>query len=169
MKSSKTLTEDKYIRPSWNEYFFEVMNAVARRATCDRGRAGSVAVRDNQILVTGYVGSPVGFPHCDEVGHDLRKVLHEDGSITQHCMRTVHSEQNLICQAARRGVSLDGATIYTRMTPCRTCAMLIINSGIREVFCERKYHTGAESEEMFKKAGIKIEYKYNEEQEYANK
>jgi dCMP deaminase len=47
--------------------------------------------------------------------------------------------------------------------------MLIINSGIKEVFCERKYHTGAESEEMFKKAGIKIEYKYNEEQEYANK
>lgn len=158
----------KYSRPSWDEYFFEVMNAVAKRATCDRGKAGSVAVKDNQILVTGYVGSPIGMPHCDEEGHDLRKVLHEDGSISQHCMRTVHSEQNLICQAAKRGVSLDGSTVYTRMTPCRTCAMLLINSGIKKVFCERKYHTGAESEEMFKKAGVKIEYKYDELQEYKN-
>lgn len=160
---------DKYKRPTWDEYFFKVMNAVSERATCDRGRAGSVAVKNNQILVTGYVGSPIGLPHCDEEGHDLRKVLHEDGSITLHCMRTVHSEQNLICQAARRGVPLEGATVYTRMTPCRTCAMLLINSGIKRVYCERKYHTGAESEEMFKKAKIKIEYLFDEEQEYPNK
>lgn len=145
------------------------MNAIAKRATCDRGRAGSVAVKDNQILATGYVGSPVGFPHCDDAGHDLRKVLHEDGSITQHCMRTVHSEQNLICQAAKNGISLNGSTIYTRMTPCRVCAMLLINSGIKRVVCEKKYHTGAESEEMFQKAGIEIEFKSNEEQEYTNK
>ena len=152
----------KYQRPSWDDYFFEVADAISKRATCDRGRAGSVAVKDNQILVTGYVGSPVGFPHCDEEGHDLRKVLHEDG------MRTVHSEQNLICQAAKRGVSLDGATVYTRMTPCRTCAMLLINCGVKKVFCERKYHTGSETEEMFKRAGIELVYKYDEVQKYPN-
>ncbi|HPJ17245.1 MAG TPA: cytidine/deoxycytidylate deaminase family protein [Candidatus Woesebacteria bacterium] len=158
-----------YSRPSWDDYFLEVMNAIAKRATCDRGRAGSVAVRDNQILATGYVGSPCGFPHCDDVGHDLRKVLHDDGSITQHCMRTVHSEQNLICQAAKEGISLKGSTIYTRMTPCRACAMLLINSGVKRIVCEKKYHTGVESEEMFKKAGIEIEFKSNEEQDYPNK
>jgi dCMP deaminase len=146
----------------------EIMEAISKRATCDRGRAGSVAVKDNQVLVTGYVGSPIGFPHCDEVGHDLRKVLHDDGTISQHCMRTVHSEQNLICQAARNGVSLLGATVYTRMTPCRTCAMLLINCGIKRIVCERKYHTGTESEEMFKAAGIEIEYKYDELQQYTN-
>lgn len=165
-KKSKETKEEKYIRPSWDDYFFEVANAISKRGTCDRGRSGSVAVKDNQVLVTGYVGSPVGFPHCDEAGHDLRKVLHEDGSVTWHCMRTVHAEQNLICQAAKRGVSIDGATVYTRMTPCRTCAMLLINSGVKRVFCERKYHTGEESEEMFKRAGVKLEYKYNEIQEY---
>ena len=62
-------------------------------------------------------------------------------------MRTVHAEQNAICQAARLGISLQGATIYCRMTPCRTCAMLIINCGIERVVCERKYHDGQESEE----------------------
>ena len=44
----------------------EVCRAIAKRATCDRGRSGCVIARDNQILVTGYVGSPMGLPHCDE-------------------------------------------------------------------------------------------------------
>ena len=106
------MDEQKNIRPSWDEYFIEVANTVANRATCDRGRSGCVIVRDKQILVTGYVGSPVGFPHCDEVGHLLKKVIHEDGTITTHCMRTVHAEQNAIDQAARRGIALEGGKIY---------------------------------------------------------
>ncbi len=158
----------KYVRPSWDEYFMEVMEAVAKRATCDRGRSGCVIAKDNQILVTGYVGSPKGFPHCDEVGHDLRKALHEDGTITQHCVRTVHAEQNAICQAAKRGISIDGATLYCRMTPCRTCAMLIINCGIKRVVCQRKYRGGEESEEMFKIARVKIEFKFDEVEQYKN-
>jgi dCMP deaminase len=96
----------------------------------------------------------------------MKKVLHEDGRISQHCMRTVHAEQNAICQAARLGISLEGATLYCRMTPCRTCAMLIINCAIKRVVCERKYHDGKESEEMFFQAGIPIEYMIDEIQEY---
>ena len=81
-------------------------------------------------------------------------------------MRTVHAEQNAICQAAKLGISLLDSTLYCRMTPCRTCAMLIINCGIKRVVCERKYHAGAESEEMFKMAGISISFVYDEVQQY---
>ena len=151
-------TETKYQRPSWDEYFMEIANTVSKRATCDRGRSGCVIVRDRQILVTGYVGSPKGLPHCDEVGHQFRRVVHEDGSVSEHCVRTVHAEQNAICQAAKLGISLDGATLYCRMTPCRVCAMLIINCGIKRVVCEKKYHDGAESEEMYKMAGVQLEF-----------
>ena len=158
--------ETRYQRPSWDEYFMEAANAIAKRATCDRGRSGCVIARDRQLLVTGYVGSPVGFPHCDDVGHQFKKMLHEDGTVTQHCVRTVHAEQNAICQAAKLGVSLDGGTLYCRMTPCRICAMLIINCGITRVVCERRYHAGAESEEMFQQAGIQFEYMHNEMQQY---
>ena len=156
-----------YVRPSWDEYFMEIANTVAKRATCDRGRSGCVVVKDRQILVTGYVGSPIGMPHCDEVGHQLKQMVHEDGTVTTHCTRTVHAEQNAICQAARRGISLEGATLYCRMTPCRTCAMMIINCGIRRVVCERKYHAGAESEEMFRTAGISLEFMHDEVLQYA--
>ena len=156
----------KYVRPSWDDYFMEIANTVSKRATCDRGRSGCVIVRDRQILVSGYVGSPKGLPHCDEIGHQFKKMIHEDGSETQHCVRTVHAEQNAICQAAKLGISLNKATLYCRMTPCRVCAMLIINCGIERVVCEKKYHDGKESEEMFKMAGVKLEYFSEEVQRY---
>jgi dCMP deaminase len=147
-----------YQRPSWDQYFMELAHTVSKRATCDRGRSGCVIVRDRQILVTGYVGSPKGLPHCDDAGHQMKKMLHEDGHTTMHCVRTVHAEQNAICQAARLGISIEGATLYCRMTPCRVCAMLIINCGISRVVCEQKYHAGAESEQMFATAGVTLEY-----------
>ena len=157
---------NKHERPSWDEYFMEIANAVSKRATCDRGRTGCVIVRDRQILVTGYVGAPKGFPHCDEVGHQMKQTVHEDGHTTNHCVRTVHAEQNAICQAAKRGISLDGATLYCRMTPCRVCAMMLINCGIKRVVCESKYHAGQESEEMFKQAGIEVVFFSDEIQKY---
>ena len=168
MSESQTQEENGYVRPTWDEYFMEVARTIAKRATCDRGRSGCVIARDNQILVTGYVGSPAGLPHCDDVGHLMRKMIHADGSITQHCVRTVHAEQNAICQAAKRGIPIDGATVYCRMTPCRTCAMLIINCGIKRVVCEKHYHDEADSLEMFRIAGIKVEHLEDSLQTYEN-
>jgi dCMP deaminase len=160
--------KEVYIRPTWDEYFMEVARTIAKRATCDRGRSGCVIAREKQLLVTGYVGSPVGLTHCDDVGHLMKKVIHDDDSISQHCMRTVHAEQNAICQAAKLGVALDGATVYCKMTPCRTCAMLIINCGIKRVVCEKKYHRGEESEQMFKDAGVSLEFFEEEFVKYEN-
>lgn len=162
------MTEEKYVRPSWDEYFMEVANAVAKRATCDRGRSGCVIARDKQILVTGYVGSPKGFPHCDEEGHLMKKLIHEDGHTSSHCVRTIHAEQNAICQAAKLGVGIQGGTLYCKMTPCRVCAMMIINSGIERVVSEKKYHNGQESEEMLNQAGIKLDYFDESVEEYSN-
>ena len=136
----------------------EVARAVAKRATCDRGRSGCVIARDKQILVTGYVRSPRGLPHCDEVGHQMKTITHEDGTQTQHCVRTAHAEQNAIVQAAKLGVPVNGGTLYCRMTPCATCAKMIINAGIRRVVCEKRYHAGKESEEMFAQAGIEVDF-----------
>lgn len=162
------MSEQNSQRPTWDEYFMEVCRAIAKRATCDRGKSGCVIARNNQILVTGYVGSPAGFAHCDEVGHQMKKMIHEDGSETNHCVRTVHAEQNAICQAAREGIALAGATVYCKMTPCRTCAMLLINCGISRIVCEKKYHAGSESEAMFTQAGISLEYVDESVEQYTN-
>ena len=102
------------------------------------------------------------------MGHQMKKMIHEDGHITQHCVRTVHAEQNAICQAAKRGISIEGGTLYCRMTPCRTCTMLIINCGIKRVVCQQRYHVAEESEAMLKMAGIELEYKSTETVQYKN-
>ena len=116
------------MRVSWDEYFMNIARVVATRATCDRKHVGAVLVRDKTILSTGYNGSIRGLPHCTEAGHMM-----EDG----HCVATVHAEANAIIQAAKNGVAIEGATIYTTASPCWPCFKLIANSGaLRIVFGE---------------------------------
>lgn len=144
------------MRPSWDEYFCQLVNEVASRATCDRGRSGCVVVRDRRIICTGYVGSPPGMAHCDEVGHDWRKVVEDDGTTRTHCVRTVHAEQNALAQAARHGLSLEGAELYCSMEPCHTCAMLLVSVGISRVVALRRYHAAQASRDLFRAAGVEL-------------
>ena len=159
---------DTHKRPSWDEYFLKIMEQVGTRATCDRGRSGCVVVKNKRILTTGYVGSPIGTEHCDEVGHEMSKVVRNDGTESQHCIRTTHAEQNAIVQAARVGLALDGATLYCNMTPCYICAKMIINVGIKKVIANKDYHAGTRSKEVFKEAGVEFSLVNNETQKYEN-
>jgi dCMP deaminase len=147
---------DKKKRPSWDEYFIKLVDEVAKRATCDRGKSGCLIVKDKRILCSGYVGSPPGFPHCDEAGHLLKKVINDDGSVSRHCVRTIHAEQNAICQAAKYGIPLEGTTLYCTMEPCRVCAMLIISVGVKKVVAKKKYHAAQDTGDLFKKAGVEL-------------
>lgn len=159
-KNSNTKTDKKTEtaqRPSWDEYFMELVETTGHRATCNRGRSGCVITKDKRILTTGYVGSPMGAKHCDEVGHEMHKVVHEDGSETMHCIRTIHAEQNALIQASRVGVSLEGSTLYCTMTPCYTCAKLIINAGVVRVVAKQDYQASAQSKRIFKETKVKLE------------
>ncbi|MDX9779287.1 MAG: cytidine/deoxycytidylate deaminase family protein [Patescibacteria group bacterium] len=149
--------ETNYVRPSWDEYFMKITEMVGSRGSCDRGRAGCVITRDKRIIATGYAGSPIGLAHCDEVGHEMHTVTHADGSTSRHCIRTTHAEQNAICEAARMGISINGGTLYCKMTPCYTCAKMIINAGIKKVVCAQDYHAGSRSKEIFQEAGIEFQ------------
>lgn len=160
--------QTKYRRPSWDEYFMKIVEMVGARGTCDRGRSGALITRDKRILTTGYVGSPLGIAHCDEIGHEMHTVTHENGQQTRHCIRTTHAEQNAICQAARVGTSLEGATLYCKMTPCYTCAKMVINAGIVRVVCEKDYHGGGRSKQLFAEAGIQFKLLNQEMTTYAD-
>ena len=110
-------------RPSWDDYFLTLCDVISTRATCDRLHVGSVIVRDNRIISSGYNGAPSGLTHCDSVGHEM---------VDGHCQRIVHSEVNAIVDAARRGVSVDEATLYCNYLPCYQCCKVIISAGISE-------------------------------------
>lgn len=146
-----------------------IAELVGTRSTCDRGRTGCVIVKEKRLLVTGYAGSPIGLPHCDEVGHEMHKVIHDDGTESEHCIRTAHAEQNAIAQAARMGIALDGGTVYCKMTPCYTCAKILINSGIKKVVALKDYHSSKRSKEIFETAGVKLSILNPEVESYSRK
>jgi dCMP deaminase len=107
-----------------------IAKTVATRATCDRKQVGAVLVRDRIVLSTGYNGVMSGMPHCDEVGHELEN---------DHCVGVVHAEINAICQAARRGVAIEGSTCYCTASPCWSCFKALVNAGIRSIFYTEFY------------------------------
>jgi len=118
------------MRLSWDEYHMAFAKVASERATCDRKHVGAVIVQGNRIIATGYNGSVAGLPHCDDAGHDM---------IEGHCVRTIHAEMNALAQAARFGVSVYGATIYTTASPCWHCFRVLVNTGIREFVYAEDY------------------------------
>lgn len=118
-------------RPNWDDYFMAICRIVATRSSCDRLNAGAVLVKHNRIISTGYNGSPVGLPHCDDAGHLL-----EEG----HCVRTIHAEHNALLQAAVLGsTSTQDSTMYLLYTPCIHCCKYIVACGVKRVVAEKVY------------------------------
>lgn len=125
-------------RPTWDEYFMQMAQVVAGRSTCLRRQVGAVIVKDRQILSTGYNGSPSGLTHCVETGCLRQRLGIPSGERTEIC-RAVHAEQNALVQAAKHGVAISGADIYTTCQPCVLCTKLIINAGIKRVLYATPY------------------------------
>jgi dCMP deaminase len=116
------------------QMYMEVCHALRKRSTCLRGKVGCIAVQGGYIVAEGYNGSPPGAPHCFDLGCDVPANVHESG-----CQRTIHAEANLIAHAARRGIGIEGATLYSTHGPCLKCAQLIVAAGFREVIFETPY------------------------------
>lgn len=141
-------------RPSWDQYFMDIVDLVSRRSTCLRRKVGAVLVRDKRMLATGYNGPPTGIRHCLEVGCLREKLSVPSGECHELC-RGLHAEQNAIIQAALHGVSTKGATIYCTNHPCIICSKMIINSGITTVIYKNNYNDSL-AEEMLKEACIEV-------------
>jgi len=113
-------------RPTWNEYFKEIVLATAKRSPCERLKVGCLLVYDNRIISQGYNGFLPGCPH-ESIVRD------------NHEQATVHAEQNAICDCAKRGVSCNGATAYVTHYPCLICARLLLASGISKIYYVHEY------------------------------
>ncbi len=133
-------------RPDWDIYFLKLAMLASERATCPRMHCGCVLVHDRHVLSTGYNGSLPGTPHCLTDG-----CLVVDG----HCVRTNHAEINAICQAARHGLPLVGATAYVTNLPCTNCAKALIAAGIVKVVIFSDYHDSL-AEHFFAESGVEL-------------
>lgn len=119
------------MRKDWNNYFIDLAETVAERATCDRAHVGCVLVNDeHRIVSTGYNGSVAKNPHCDEIGHTMR-----DG----HCIATIHAEMNAILYCAKEGIKLKGTTCFITHFPCLNCTKALIQAGIKKIYYKEGY------------------------------
>ncbi len=142
------------MRPSWDEYFLEITDVVAKRSTCLRRHVGALLVKNRQILSTGYNGAPSGLVHCGERGCLRDRLQIPSGQRAELC-RAVHAEQNAMIQAARHGVSVEGGTLYVTTQPCVLCTKLAINAGIRRIVYRGEYPDEL-SLEMLAEAGVEL-------------
>ena len=121
-------------RPTWNEYFKQIVEVTATRSSCERLKVGCLLVKDNRIVAQGYNGFLPGCSHFSIVRNG-------------HEQSTVHAEQNAITDCAKRGVSCLGSTAYITHYPCIICCKLLIASGIKEI----KYINNYKNDELVPK------------------
>ena len=142
----------------WDDRFMELAETIAGWSSCFKSdrHVGAVIVKNKRILTTGYNGAGCGITSCKERGECLRRKLNIASGTRAEVCYAVHAEQNAIIQAAKLGLSVDGATLYCTHQPCVLCAKMIINSGIKRVVYKEGYPDEF-SLEMFKQSGVTIE------------
>lgn len=121
--------------PDWDTYYMGIAFAVREKANCSGNRVGAVIVKDNRVISTGYNGVPEGLPNCLD-GGCLRCQnpggQFKSGTGYDLCI-CVHAEQNALLSAARFGIAVEGATLYTTMQPCFGCAKEMLQAKIKRV------------------------------------
>ena len=115
---------------------------VASRGTCDRAQVGAVIAREGRIISIGYNGAPPGLPHCNTNNHGFGEGWGREPYETG-CRNAIHAEANALAFAARYGVSTADATLYVTVSPCLTCAMLLVAAGIERVIYAERYRDTA--------------------------
>ena len=125
----------------WDKRFMELAHTIAQWSSCyqENRHIGAVIVRNKRILTTGYNGAPAGVISCAERGECMRRRLNIPSGTHHELCYAIHAEQNAIIQAAKLGVSIEGATMYCTHQPCVICAKMIVNSGIARVIYQEGY------------------------------
>lgn len=161
-------------RPTWDELFIKIAEEVSERSSCSRIKVGAVLAQDNRIVSIGYNGSIPDGEHCDthfyeywrenykeielpyvewiENSTDFFDLHYEWASIHE-----IHAEQNAILYAAKKGIPVEGSTLYVTYSPCKHCAKAISQSGIKKIIYKRLYYRSTKGLELLEQAGIPCE------------
>ena len=108
-------------RPSWNEYFKNIVLTTSTRSSCNRLHVGCILVKDNRIISQGYNGFLSGHPHKSVI-------------LINHEIATIHAEQNAIIDCAKRGVNCNNSIAYITHFPCLICLKMLIQAGIEKIY-----------------------------------
>lgn len=144
--------QNKTKRLSWDDYFMKIAFLVAERSTCRRHNIGAVVVKNKRVMTTGYNGAVSGVEDCLKLGCYKDQNNLASGTGHNEC-RAVHAEQNAIIQAAQHGINIRDGTLYCTHSPCRLCARMAINAGIKRFVACIEY-SDKTFKELFVEAGV---------------
>ena len=134
-------------RISKENYYLNIAQTVLERATCLRRVYGAIIVKNDEIISTGYNGSPRGRKNCVDMGFCTREAMQVPRGERYELCRSVHAEANAIISASRR--DMVGGTLYlvgrnaqtgellTDATSCPMCRRMVINAGLARVVIRR--------------------------------
>lgn len=136
-----------------DDYYIGIAEAVERGANCLGSKVGAVLVLGDRVIGTGYNGTPSGVTNCDDNGcvrcldrwlekqgreEEMSDPAHVGGAALDRCI-CVHAEQNAFITAARFGIHVEGAVLYTTLSPCFNCLKEAIQAGISRVVYRKWY------------------------------
>lgn len=150
---------DPFVRPSWDQYFMDIAQMVAKRSNCLSRQVAAVIVKDKRIISTGYNGTPRNTKNCNE-GGCARCWARSQGTLAagtqlDECTCS-HGEENAIVQASYHGVAISDSTLYTTFSPCLMCAKMSINAGIKEIVYGAEYPLNETAQKLLLEAGITL-------------
>jgi dCMP deaminase len=123
------------MKPSFEHIFMNLATDLAQRSHCVKAQVGAVLAKDTRIISIGYIGPPAGTHNCDEEWPQTGCARDSKGS----CSLALHAEENAILYAVKNGANLEGATLYTTLSPCLPCARLIFSAGVKHVYFDKSY------------------------------
>lgn len=141
----------------WDKRFMDLTHTIAKWSSCykeDRN-IGAIIVKNKRIVTTGYNGAPAGIKSCKEKGECMRQKMGIESGTRHELCWAIHAEQNAIIQAAKLGVSIEGATLYCTHQPCVICSKMIVNAGIERVVYQNPYPDDF-SHQIFGEAGVDL-------------
>jgi len=141
----------------WDKRFVDMSELVASWSSCfqENRQVGAVIVKDKRIMTTGYNGAPSGIESCKSKQRCIRRECNIPSGTKLEMCYAVHAEQNAIAQAAKLGISVEGATLYCTHQPCVICAKIIINSGIKRIVYKNGYPDEF-SRQLMKEANVEL-------------
>lgn len=145
------------VKLGFNHIYMNLAVDLSSRSHCVRAQVGAVLTKDTRIISIGYNGPPAGTHNCDEEWPDTGCARDSRGS----CLLALHAEENAILYATKNGSKIEGATLYTTLSPCIACARLILSSGIKTVYFKDSYaeYKGLPSDEgvdFLKRFGVEV-------------
>lgn len=145
-------------KPTFGHIFMNLATDLASRSHCVKAHVGAVLAKDTRIISIGYNGPPAGTHNCDEEWPGVGCARDSKGS----CSLALHAEENAILYAVKNGTKLEGATLYTTLSPCLPCARLIFSAGVTQVYYRDSYaeYKGLASDEgvdFLNRFGVKAE------------